>query len=139
VGVGATGTHSTPGATLRGPKAALSREVGTGATVTHGAPRAILCREAGAALTGLLLVVSVDFFLVTSYCPTKNSRVLKRNAAILQRSRRRRCSYALAVVMVSSSTSSGPVPVLRCLVLFDGTNYCDWVPRVCLHMHGLRL
>jgi hypothetical protein len=60
---------------------------------------------------GLLLVVSDDFFLVTSYCPTKNSRVLK-NTAILQRSHRRHCSYALAIVMVSSSTSSGSVPVL---------------------------
>jgi hypothetical protein len=37
--------------------------------------------------------------------------------------------------MVSSSTSSGPVPVLRCLVLFNGTNCRDWVPR----MRGLRL
>jgi hypothetical protein len=41
--------------------------------------------------------------------------------------------------MVSSSTSSGPVPVLRCPVLFNGTNYRDWVPRMRLHMHGLRL
>jgi hypothetical protein len=29
--------------------------------------------------------------------------------------------------------------VLRCLVLFNGTNYHDWVPRMRLHMHGLRL
>jgi hypothetical protein len=41
--------------------------------------------------------------------------------------------------MGSSSTSSGPVPVLRCPMLFNGTNYCDWVPRMRLHMHGLRL
>ena len=41
--------------------------------------------------------------------------------------------------MGSSSTSSGPVPVLRCLVLFNGTNYRDWVPRLRLHMRGLRL
>jgi hypothetical protein len=41
--------------------------------------------------------------------------------------------------MGSSSTSSGPVPVLRCLVFFNGTNYCDWVPRIRLHMRGLRL
>jgi hypothetical protein len=37
----------------------------------------------------------------------------------------RRCSYALAVVMGSSSTSLGPVPVLRYPMLFDGTNYRD--------------
>jgi hypothetical protein len=41
--------------------------------------------------------------------------------------------------MVSSSTSSGPVPVLQCPVLFNGTNYRDWVPRMHLHMCGLRL
>jgi hypothetical protein len=41
--------------------------------------------------------------------------------------------------MVSSSTSSGPVSVLRCPVLFNGTNYRDWVPRMHLHMRGLRL
>jgi hypothetical protein len=41
--------------------------------------------------------------------------------------------------MVSSSTSSGPVPVLRCPVLFNGTNYHDWVPRMHLHMRGLCL
>jgi hypothetical protein len=29
--------------------------------------------------------------------------------------------------------------VLRCLVLFNGTNYHDWVSRMRLHMHGLRL
>jgi hypothetical protein len=29
--------------------------------------------------------------------------------------------------------------VLRCSVLFNGTNYCDWVPRMRLHMRGLRL
>jgi hypothetical protein len=34
---------------MRGPKAALSREVGTGATVTRGAPKATLRREAGVA------------------------------------------------------------------------------------------
>jgi hypothetical protein len=41
--------------------------------------------------------------------------------------------------MVSSSTSSGTVPVLRCPVLFNGTNYRDWVPRMRLHMRGLCL
>jgi hypothetical protein len=41
--------------------------------------------------------------------------------------------------MVSSSTSSGPVLVLRCPVLFNGTNYRDWVPRMHLHMRELRL
>jgi hypothetical protein len=29
--------------------------------------------------------------------------------------------------------------VLRCSVLFNGTNYRDWIPRIHLHMHGLRL
>jgi hypothetical protein len=84
---------------------------------------------------GLLLVVSADFFLVASSCPNKHNKILKKN----QCSCRRRCSSSLAVVMVSSSTSSGPVPVLRCLVLFNGTNYRDWVPRMRLHMRGLRL
>jgi hypothetical protein len=41
--------------------------------------------------------------------------------------------------MVSSLTSSGPVPVLRCPVLFNGTNYRDWVPHMRLHMRGFRL
>jgi hypothetical protein len=41
--------------------------------------------------------------------------------------------------MVSSSTSSGLVPVLRCPVLFNDTNYRDWVPRIRLHMRGLCL
>jgi hypothetical protein len=45
----------------------------------------------------------------------------------------------LTVVMSSFSTSSGPVPVLRCPVLFDGTNYYDWVPHMRLHICGLRL
>jgi hypothetical protein len=86
---------------------------------------------------GLLLVVSGDFFLVASYWPTKNNRVLKN--AILQRSRHRRCSYALAIIMSSSSIFSGHVSVLRCLVLFNGTNYHDWIPRMRLHMRGLHL
>jgi hypothetical protein len=29
--------------------------------------------------------------------------------------------------------------VLRCKVLFNSTNYCDWVPCMRLHMHGLHL
>jgi hypothetical protein len=41
--------------------------------------------------------------------------------------------------MVSSSTSSSPVLVLQCLVLFNGTNYHNWVPRMRLHMRGLHL
>jgi hypothetical protein len=41
--------------------------------------------------------------------------------------------------MGSFSTSSGSVPVLRCPVLFNGTNYRDWVPRMHLHMRDLRL
>jgi hypothetical protein len=107
--------------------------------VTRGAPGADLRREAGAApelsRAGLLLAVSGYFFLVVSSCPTKHSRIVKKN----QRSYRRRCSSALAVVIVSSSTSSAPVPVLRCPVLFNGTNYRDWVPRMRLHMRGLCL
>jgi hypothetical protein len=85
---------------------------------------------------GLLLAVSGDFFLVVSSCPTKHSRILKKK---LQRSCRRHCSSALTVAMVSSSTSSGPVAVLRCLMLFNSTNYRDWVPRMRLHMRGLCL
>jgi hypothetical protein len=41
--------------------------------------------------------------------------------------------------MGSSLTSSDPVSVLLCLVLFNGTNYHDWVPRMRRHMHGLQL
>jgi hypothetical protein len=41
--------------------------------------------------------------------------------------------------MSSSSTFSGSTPVLRCPVLFNGTNYDDWVPRIHFHMRGLRL
>jgi hypothetical protein len=84
---------------------------------------------------GLLLVVSDNFFLVASSYPTKHSRILKNN----QRPCRRHCSSALAVVMVSSSTSSSHVSVLRCPVLFNGTNYHDWVSRMRLHMRRLRL
>jgi hypothetical protein len=97
VGTGATVTRGAPGAALsrevgtgvavtRGtPGAALSREVGTGATVTHDAPelpcagRRVLPPELPRA--GLLLAASGDFFLVASYCPTKHSRVLKKNSS----------------------------------------------------------
>jgi hypothetical protein len=41
--------------------------------------------------------------------------------------------------MVSSLTSSCPVSVLRCPVVFNGTNYRDSVHRMRLHMRGLRL
>jgi hypothetical protein len=41
--------------------------------------------------------------------------------------------------MGSSLTSSGVVPVLRCPVLFNDTNYRDWVPCMRLHMRGLHL
>jgi hypothetical protein len=41
--------------------------------------------------------------------------------------------------MGSYSTSSDPIPVLQCSVLFNRTNYCDWVPLMRLHMRGLRL
>jgi hypothetical protein len=51
---------------------------------------------------------------------------------------RRCCSYALAIAMSSSSTFSGPA-MLRCPVLFNGTNYSDWIPHMRLHMHELRL
>jgi hypothetical protein len=29
--------------------------------------------------------------------------------------------------------------MLRCPMLFNGTNYRDWVPHMCLHIRGLRL
>jgi hypothetical protein len=38
-----------------------------------------------------------------------------------------------------SAPSASGASVLRCPVIFDGTNYCDWVPRMRLHMRGLRL
>jgi hypothetical protein len=41
--------------------------------------------------------------------------------------------------MHSSSNSSVSALVLRCPMLFDGTNYYDRVPRMHLHMHGLWL
>jgi hypothetical protein len=41
--------------------------------------------------------------------------------------------------MWSSLTSLGSIPVLRCLVLFNGTNYHDCVPHMRRHMRGLRL
>jgi hypothetical protein len=95
----AVGTHGAPGAALHrqagaraqgtcaGLGAALSWEVGTGAAGTRGAPGVALGREVGigaagtrgapgAARADLLLVVSGNFFLVASYCPT--SRVLKK-------------------------------------------------------------
>jgi hypothetical protein len=56
-----------------------------------------------------------------------------------QRTARRFPSFALAVVMGSSSTSSGPIPVLRCPMLFKVTKYHDWVPHICLHKRDLRL
>jgi hypothetical protein len=46
----------------------------------------------------------------------------------------------LTIAMTLSLTSSyGWVPVLWSLVLFNGTNYCDWVLHMCLHMCGLCL
>jgi hypothetical protein len=48
-------------------------------------------------------------------------------------------AFTFTVAMDSSSTSSGSAPVLRCLLLFDGTNYYDLVPRMRVHMHGLWL
>jgi hypothetical protein len=41
--------------------------------------------------------------------------------------------------MGSSLISSSHVLVLRCSVLFNGTKYHDWVPRMRLHMCRLRL
>jgi hypothetical protein len=41
--------------------------------------------------------------------------------------------------MGSSSTSSGPISILRYPMLFNGTNYRDWVPHMHLHMRILRL
>jgi len=41
--------------------------------------------------------------------------------------------------MSSSVPSSGGVQITRCPVLFNGTNYRDWVPRLRWHMRGLRL
>jgi hypothetical protein len=38
-----------------------------------------------------------------------------------------------------SAPSASDASVLRCPVIFDGTNYRDWVPRMRLHMRGLRL
>ena len=37
-----------------------------------------------------------------------------------------------------SVPSSGGVQITRCPVLFNGTNYHDWVPRFRWHMCGLR-
>jgi hypothetical protein len=41
--------------------------------------------------------------------------------------------------MISSLTFSGPVLVSRCPVLFKGTNYHVWFPRMRLHMRGVHL
>ncbi|WVZ72434.1 hypothetical protein U9M48_020898 [Paspalum notatum var. saurae] len=41
--------------------------------------------------------------------------------------------------MAPSTPSNGGVPVFRCPLLFDGTNYRVWVPRMRWHMRGLRL
>jgi hypothetical protein len=109
---GAAGTRGAPGA-------ALHRKAGTGAVGTrgtlgaagswepeprgHAAPSELPCTERRVLppklpRAGLLLVVSGDFFLVASYCPTKNSRVLQKKRCyssafspppLLLRSRRR--------------------------------------------------
>jgi hypothetical protein len=52
--------------------------------------------------------------------------------------KKRKEKKKMASPPVSSSASSG-AQVLRCLVLFNGTNYCDWVPHMRLHMRDLRL
>ena len=39
----------------------------------------------------------------------------------------------------SSILSVGGVQITQCPVLFNGTNYRDWVPRLRWHMRGLRL
>ncbi|WVZ70678.1 hypothetical protein U9M48_019321 [Paspalum notatum var. saurae] len=41
--------------------------------------------------------------------------------------------------MAPSAPSNDGVPVFRCPLLFDGTNYRVWVPRMRWHMRGLRL
>ncbi|WVZ64342.1 hypothetical protein U9M48_013875 [Paspalum notatum var. saurae] len=41
--------------------------------------------------------------------------------------------------MAPSTPSNGGVPVFRCPLLFDGTNYRVWVPPMRWHMRGLRL
>ena len=41
--------------------------------------------------------------------------------------------------MAPSTPSNGGVPILHCPLLFDGTNYRVWVPRMRWHMRGLRL
>jgi hypothetical protein len=49
------------------------------------------------------------------------------------------CSSCALVIVMGSSSTLGPIPVLRCPMLFNGTNYRDWVTQMCLHMRGLRL
>jgi hypothetical protein len=69
-------------------------------------------------MLGLLCLGYVLFSThLCRFIPKHHSRVKK--------IARRYCSFALAVGMGSFSTSSGPVPVLRCPVLFNGTNYRD--------------
>jgi hypothetical protein len=51
----------------------------------------------------------------------------------------RPCHGLLLFGMASPSVPSGGVQIARCPVLFNGTNYHDWVPRLRWHMRGLRL
>uniref|UniRef100_A0A0A8Z7Z7 DUF4219 domain-containing protein n=1 Tax=Arundo donax TaxID=35708 RepID=A0A0A8Z7Z7_ARUDO len=41
--------------------------------------------------------------------------------------------------MSSSAPSSSGLQVPHCPMLFNSTNYHDWVPRMMWHMKGLRL
>jgi hypothetical protein len=49
------------------------------------------------------------------------------------------CSCALAIGMGYSLTSLDSVLVLRYPVLFNGTNYRDWVPHMRMHVRVLQL
>jgi hypothetical protein len=57
-------------------------------------------------------------------------------ASFLLHSRRRLLLFGMTSPSVPSS---GGVQITRYLVLFNGTNYCDWVSRLRWHMRGLRL
>jgi hypothetical protein len=96
---------------------------------------------------GLLCSCSVALLFVTRLCRFHTNKNITEGKKTLLTPlflfafaiAHRCCSCALAVTMGSSSTSSGHVPVLRYLVLFNGTNYHDWIPRMHLHMCELRL
>jgi hypothetical protein len=74
-----------------------------------------------------VLLISVGLFFVTlsfiASCHETDSMVLKKSRHFF--SALSSSPAALAVAMSSSLTSSGPVLVLRCPVLFNDTNYHD--------------